>query len=445
MKYVIIGGDAAGMSAAMQIYRLDADARITVLERGQNFSYAQCGLPYWIGGIIAEEQNLIVRSGQTYRKKYQIDARNDHEVLEVDCRNRVVSGMELKTKTPFSISYDRLLIASGASPVVPQWEGVNLGNVHTLKTIPDGRQIISSLKQTGKKVAIIGGGSLGLEMAENFRKLGKNVFLIERGTHVCKIFDADMAKYIHKEAEKHGVTLYTEENVTALIGTGGKVTAVQTNRALRPADFVLISAGVRPNTDFLHGTPVQTAENGAILVDRYMKTNVNDVFAAGDCALQHHRLKKRLVYYPLGTNANKQGRLAGKNMAGQQRPYAGIVGTSILKFFDLILARTGFSEKEAKEENISVGTAKIAATDHAAYYPDAKDLILKIVYEKSSGRLLGAQAIGKQGADKRIDVIAAALFQGLTVKDLEDLDLGYAPPYNSVWDPIQQAARRSFR
>jgi NADPH-dependent 2,4-dienoyl-CoA reductase/sulfur reductase-like enzyme len=434
MKYVIIGGDAAGMSAAMQIVRADQEAEVTTLEMGDIYSYAQCGLPYVVGGVIDSFDSLIARDIDTFRQKYGIDARINHEVTSVDVKNQIVSG------DGFQIEYDKLLIATGASPVVPPWDGVGLNGVHTVKTIPDTKAILAHLAEVSR-VVVVGGGYIGLEMAENFVELGKNVTMIERNPRLAGIFDKELSKKIHQEAEKHGITLRFEESVEALEGDD-HVQRVVTNKGVIDADLVVIAIGVKPNTRFLNGTGLHLFGNGAIKVNTFMKTNVENIWAAGDCATQYHRVKERDDYIPLGTHANKQGRLAGRSMVGNPRPFQGIVGTSVIKFFNLTLARTGLSEREIEQEGYPYRTITASLPHIAGYYPDPKKMEIRLSYHTDTEQILGGQIIGEAGVDKRIDVLATALYHRMRVSELEDLDLAYAPPYNGVWDPLQQVARR---
>ncbi|OZM56770.1 CoA-disulfide reductase [Lottiidibacillus patelloidae] len=441
MKYVIIGGDAAGMSAAMQIVRNVENAKVTTLEMGDTYSYAQCGLPYAISGRIPKLDSLIARTRDTFEEKYGIDARIFHKVEHVDEKAKLVSGTNLKTNETFSVPYDKLLVATGARPLVPDWDGVNLKGVHTLKTIADAKAIMESATDA-KNVTVIGGGYIGLEMAEAFHELGKDVRIIQRGAQLANTFDLDMAEHINDEAEKQGIAVHLEESVTALNGNG-VVTEVITDKTSYETDLVLIAIGVIPNTELLDGTGVHKGVKGAIQVNRYMETNVKDIYAAGDCATQYHRVKEKDDFSPLGTHANKQGRLAGLNMIKKTRPFQGMVGTAILKFCDLSLGRTGLTENEAKELNLPYETTILTSTNIAGYYPGKEKLHVKLLYRSDTKQLLGGQFVGIAGVAKRTDVIATALFHRMKIDELEDLDLSYAPPFNSVWDPVQQGARRS--
>ncbi|WLD93181.1 FAD-dependent oxidoreductase [Alkalihalobacillus sp. AL-G] len=442
MRYVIIGGDAAGMSAAMQIVRNEPNAQITTLEKGGIYSYGQCGLPYVISGVIPEAEDLIARDVETFRSKYGIDAKTYHRVQSVDTEKKTVSGTNTRSGDAFTYEYDRLLVATGVRPVMPDWNGRDLSGIHMLKTIPDAKAIMGDLDHDVEQVTIIGGGYIGLEMAECFIHAGKKVRLIERNEQVAKIFDPDMAAYIHDEAEKYEIELCFKEQVEGFEGND-RVEYVVTDQQKYATDLVLIAVGVTPNTDFLKDTPILVNERGVVVVNTYMQTNVVDVYAAGDCATHYHRVKQTNDHIPLGTTANKQGRIAGQNMINRAKTFQGIVGTSVLKFMDLTLGRTGLSEREAKELNLPYDTVKIKSKDIAGYYPGAEKLHVKLLYNTENQRVLGGQFIGKHGVDKRVDVLAMALFHEMTIPDLEDLDLSYAPPYNGVWDPIQQAARRA--
>ncbi|MFT4415610.1 CoA-disulfide reductase [Fredinandcohnia humi] len=444
MKFVIIGGDAAGMSAAMQIVRNSSGNSIIVLEKGGIYSYGQCGLPYVVGGKIESTDKVIARTQEEFQQKYGIDARVFHEVKSIDIKNKVVSGIIHNTGEGFDESYDRLLVATGASPIVPKWEGVSLPGIFTLKTIPDTEEILDFLYKGVRdvqSVVVIGGGYIGLEMAENFAELGKDVTIVERNEQLAGIFDNEMSELIHQEAKKHNVKLRMGESVEGFIGNQF-VEYIKTDKGEIKADIVLVATGIRPNTSFLDGTGIVLGVNNAIRVNAYMQTNIEDVYAAGDCATQYHRVKERDDHIPLGTHANKQGRIAGLNMVNIPATFKGVVGTSIIKFFDLSLGRTGLSEKEASALNFPTATVFIESKDIAGYYPNDKKLTVKLVYHKETQKLLGGQVIGENGVDKRIDVLSTALYHSMTVDELLDLDLAYAPPYNGVWDPIQQAARR---
>lgn len=442
MDYVIIGGVAAGMSAAMEIFRTDENAKITVLERGEDYSYGQCGLPYTISGVVPSFDDLRARSVKTFRDKYNIDARTHENVESIDFNNQIVHGVSTTTNEKFNINYDKLLIATGSSPIFPNWQGSELEGIHTMGTITDTKRLLNDLTKNIQNITIIGGGYIGLEAAENFIEIGKKVTLIQRGPQIAKIFDEDMAEIIRQKAKEKGIKVILNEEVKEFKGNK-RVEEVITDEQSYKTDLVLLSIGVKPNTEFLKNTDIHLIDKGAIIVDAYQQTNIKNVYAAGDCATNYHRIKKIDDHIPLGTTANKQGRIAGANMAEHALTFKGIVGTSIIKFFDLTLGKTGISEREAKSLNIPYELQISEAGTHAGYYPGSDKMDLKIIYHKETKELLGGQIIGASGVDKRIDVLATALFNKMTINELTDLDLAYAPPYNRVWDPIQQMARKS--
>ncbi|WP_163972003.1 CoA-disulfide reductase [Oceanobacillus halotolerans] len=444
MRYVIIGGVAAGMSAAMEIIRTDGKADVTVLERGEDYSYGQCGLPYVIDGVIPSIDKVIARSVDTFREKYNIDAKVNTVVTQVDGEDQVVYGIHTETAEEFQLSYDRLLMATGSDPIVPYWEGIHLEGIHTLKTLTDTKGILKDIGDDIKHVTIVGGGYIGLEMAESFRTLKKEVSLIQRGDQLAPIFDKDMASHIHEEATKHGIDLKLGESVEGFSGKK-RVEKVLTDKSSYETDLVLLAIGVRPNTGFLKDTGIHMNGQGAIHVNAYMETSISNIYAAGDCATHYHIIKQLDDHIPLGTTSNKQGRIAGANMAGNPLSFKGVVGTSIVKFFDLTLGRTGLTEEEAKHLNFPYDVQTAKANSHAGYYPGGKTLHLKLVYHQETKQLVGGQVIGKKGVDKRIDVLATALYNEMTIHELLDLDLAYAPPYNGVWDPIQQMTRKVKR
>ncbi|CAM4005422.1 CoA-disulfide reductase [Lederbergia lenta] len=441
MKYIIIGGDAAGMSAAMEIIRNDKDAEILTLEKGGVYSYGQCGLPYTISGIIPSTDALIARSVDTFRNKYGIDAMIYHEVNKLDPEKKVVHATNVLTEEKFKYEYDKLLVATGASPHIPDWKGIDLKHVHSLKTIPDAHKIMNDMGKDINDITIVGGGYIGLEMAESFKMMDKHVRIIQRGKHLANIFDEDMALLIHEEASKQGIEVVINENVLAINGEQ-IVESIQTDCNVYKTDLVLIATGITPNTNFLKDTGIIFNAKNAIQVNRHMETSIKDIYAAGDCAVHYHIVKEKDDYIPLGTTANKQGRIAGFNMVGVQRPFSGITGSSIIKFMNVSLGKTGLSEKEAQSLNLPYEMIKLETNNIAGYYPGGKSILIKLIYRNDNHQLLGGQVIGEEGVDKRIDVLSTALFNRMTMRDLEDLDLCYAPPYNSTWDPIQQAARR---
>ncbi len=445
-RFVIIGADAAGMSAASEARRLDPDVEIVAYDRGGFASYSQCGLPYLVGGVVADRQGLIARTVAAFAAR-GITVHLHHDVTAIDPVRRVIQVRNLQRETDSAQPYDRLLIATGAVPVTPRVPGLGLTGVFGLDVMEDAIALQDYLRTyQPRRAVIVGGGYIGLEMAENLVRLGLQVRLIQRGEQLFPSVDMNMAPPLRQELERHGVDLRLCDSVLeACEGDHGRVVDVDTNAGAVPTDLVLLATGVRPNTELALGAGIRCGPTGAIAVDDHLRTSVPDIFAAGDCAEHWHRLLARPAWVPLGTTANKQGRIAGRNAAGGDVAFAGIVGTAITRLFDLEVGRTGLSEREAGDAGLACVTTTLDSTDHAGYLPDARPLTLKVVAERDTGRLLGGQAVGRSGVDKRIDVLAVALYAGLTIEDLPRLDLAYAPPFNSVWDPVQAAATALLR
>ncbi len=445
-RFVIIGADAAGMSAASEARRVDPDLEIIAYDRGDFASYSQCGLPYLIGGLVEDRQQLIARTVDEFAQR-GITVRLGHEVVAVDPSRKAIRVRNLARGEEFEQRYDRLLIATGAAPVRLPIPGLYLDGVFHLDVMEDAIAIQHYLRMHRPKHAVIvGGGYIGLEMAENLVRLGLTVHVVQRNQQLFPSVDVEIATSLSGELERHGVDISLRDGVVeACEGHGGRVVDVHTNRGEVPADLVVVATGVRPAVALAVEAGIAVGVTGAIAVDRQLRTSVPDIFAAGDCAEHWHRLLQRPTWLPLGTTANKQGRVAGRNAAGGDAAFTGIVGTAITRVFDLQVARTGLTEREAAAAGLAAHAMVIRSTDHAGYLPDAQELIVKVVAEVGSGRLLGGQAVGRAGADKRIDVLATALYADLTLDDVTQLDLAYAPPFNSVWDPVQVAATALLR
>jgi CoA-dependent NAD(P)H sulfur oxidoreductase len=449
-RLLIIGADAAGMSAAAEARRFDKDLQIVAFDRGGAASYSQCGLPYLVGGVVADTSRLIARTVEEFAAQ-DITVHLGHDATAIDPARGVVrvrkppNGPE--RDEPYE-PYDRLVIATGASPMQPlAVPGIDLEGVFVLDVLEDALALQTYLQRHSPRHAVIvGGGYIGLEMAENLVRLGLSVRLIQRGEHLFPSLDMDMALPLAQELERHGVDLSLCDSVLeACAGAHGRVTDVHTNAGELPADLVLLATGVSPNVALTRTAGIVCGPTGAIAVDGRQRTNVPGIFAAGDCAEHWHRLLGRPAWMPLGTTANKQGRIAGRNAAGGDVTFGGIVGTAITRLFNLEIGRTGLSEREAHAGGIACQSTALNSTDHAGYLPDAQPLTVKLVVEAGTGRLVGAQAVGRAGVAKRIDVFATALYAGLTLEDLPRLDLAYAPPFNSVWDPLQVAATALLR
>lgn len=446
MRLVIIGGDAAGMSAASKVRREDAEREIVVFERSPHTSYSACGLPYFIAGMVEKAESLIARTPEKFREKYRIDARIRHEVLAVEPEVRRVRVCNLESRQEWWEPYDQLLIATGAVPYCPALPGAGARGIYGLSTLESGiriRRVVDEEKP--RRAVIVGGGYIGLEMAEALILRGLEVALVQRGSQVMGTLDPDMGGLVSQALREVGVTLYLEEELTGFETTAGRVRAVQTDRRHLPADIVILGMGVRPNSDLARQAGIPLGVKEAIRVNARMQTGVEGVWAAGDCAESFHLVSRRPFYVALGTVANKQGTVAGINLAGGVATFPGVVGTAVTKVCKYEVARTGLQEKELRDLGLDFAAAVIESRTRAGYYPGAGKITVKVLAEKGGGRLLGGQIVGVEGAAKRIDVLATALTAGLTAQQVVDLDLSYAPPYSPVWDPVQTAARQVLK
>lgn len=441
-RIVIVGGDAAGMSAASKVRREQPKRDILVLEKTAFTSYSACGMPYFLGGMFDDFKQLIARSPETFRKKYAIDVRTHHEVIAVDPNNQRVTirtGQNREIQEP----YDQLLIATGARPFCPEVPNAHAAGVFGLSTLASGLRVHEFMTTRRLQSAVVvGGGYIGLEMAEALVRQKLDVSLVQRSSEVMGTLDPDMGKLVSEALRDIGVTLYLEEQLEAFEERDGDVTAVVTNRRTLPADLVILGMGVKPNAGLAAEANISLGVKGAIKVDSRMRTATENIWAAGDCATTVHRLTGQPIYIALGTVANKQGVVAGTNLSGGDARFPGVVGTAVSKICEVEVARTGLQEKELRELGIDYATAMIKTKTRAGYFPGSGSINVKMIGEKNSGRLLGAQIVGMEGAAKRVDIVATALTAGMTVMDLIDLDLSYAPPFSPVWDPVQTAARQ---
>jgi NADPH-dependent 2,4-dienoyl-CoA reductase/sulfur reductase-like enzyme/rhodanese-related sulfurtransferase len=438
-KHLIIGGVAAGMSAAARLRRLDETAEIIVLERGGYVSYANCGLPYYVGNEIRERDDLLLQTPESFKRRFNVDVRIDSEAIVIHPDKKTVTVKNLLSEEQYEESYDTLLLAPGGSPIRPAIPGIDNPAVKTLWTIPDTDEIKATVDGgTVKKAVVVGGGFIGLEMAENLRLRGIEVELVEMAPQVMNVIDPEMAAIVQRELRKNGVKLHLNKTVTGFepLSGGGVISRLESGDCLE-SDMVLLSIGVKPNTGFIANSGIQLGARGHIIVDSYLRTNVPDIFAAGDAieVVNPFTMKKTAV--PLAGPANKQGRIAADNIHGETRQsYNGTMGTAIAKVFDLAVGVTGATEKFCKAEAISYQSVITHSNHHAGYYPGATMLSFKLIFCPESRRVLGAQAIGREGVDKRIDVIATAIKGRMTVDDLTEIEHAYAPPYSSAKDPV---------
>ncbi len=442
---LIIGGNAAGLSAASRAKRIDPRLKVTVLEKGPYISYSTCGIPYYFAKMVTAE-DLISYTPESFEKERDIKVHNHTRVDEIVPSRKRVIGTRTDTGERVEFSYERLLISTGVKPKLPEIPGTDLANVFTIIDLQDAIRINEALAKA-ECVAILGAGYVGLEVAECLHSLGKKVHIFEREPQVLPSIDRDMSQIIEYELQRFGVKLSVGSKVLALVGHEGRVNGVKAAAGLgiEPADMVLLDAGVVPNVDLAREAGVQTGVTGAISVNSHMETNVPGVFAAGNCAETWCSIRRRPVLQYIGTVAAKQGRVAGENMAVRRTSFMGAIGTTVLKVFDLAVARTGLSLQEAAEESLPVVSARIEALDRAAYNPAARTIWVKLIAERESRKLIGAQVVGYGDASKRIDVAAAAITAGMRVDELAQLDLAYSPPYSNLWDPLLIAAQAVLR
>jgi NADPH-dependent 2,4-dienoyl-CoA reductase/sulfur reductase-like enzyme len=442
-RLVVIGGDAAGMSAASQARRMRPDLKIAVFERGPYTSYGACGMPYYVEGLVQDIDDLVARTPEVFRQKYDIDARVFHEVEQIDLNRHAVRVRNLKEDKTFWEEFDQLLIATGASPIRPKLPGIDAQGVFSLSLLPDGVAIRRAAEaKSARRAVVVGGGYIGLEMAEALLAKGLEVSLVELLPQVMSTLDQDMAELVADTLRAMGVTLYLGEGVESFEVSGDRVSGVKTSKRLLPADLVILGIGIRPNVALAKEAGVPLGKTGAILVDDRMRTEIPDVWAAGDCVESTHLVSGGKVFIALGTVANKQGRVAGINLGGGDARFPGVVGTAITKVGETEVARTGLSAREVETLRLDHVTAFVKARTRAKYYPGGGSAAIKVVAERSTGRFLGGQIVGPPGAGKRIDIFATALHAGMRVPEMLYLDLAYAPPVSPAWDPVLIALRQ---
>jgi NADPH-dependent 2,4-dienoyl-CoA reductase/sulfur reductase-like enzyme len=445
VKIVIIGGNAAGLTAASRAKRIDPRLDVTVLEQGPHISYSTCGIPYYLAKTVGQT-DLISYTPETFEKERGIKVHNRTRADEIFPSRKVVKTTRTDSGEQGDFSYERLLVATGVRPKIPNIPGTELKNVFTLVNLEDAIRINDALQHVAQ-VAIIGGGYVGLEMAECLHALGKTVHLYERESHVMPGMDPDMAQIIEYELRRFGIRVSVGAKVLALVGSDSRVIGIKAASGLGidPADMVLLDTGVVPNVDLAAAAGIQIGLTGAISVDNYMETNLPGIFAAGNCAETFCAIRRRPVLNYIGTVAAKQGRVAGENMATGRSKFLGAIGTTVLKVFDLAVARTGLSSQDAADESIPVVSARVEAWDRAAYYPTARKMWVKLVADRESRKVIGAQAAGYSDVSKPVDVAAATITSGMRVDELAQLDLAYSPPYGNLWNPLLIAAQAVLR
>ncbi|MBQ8685389.1 MAG: CoA-disulfide reductase [Clostridia bacterium] len=439
MKIVIVGGVAGGATAAARIRRLDESAEIIVFERSGYISYANCGLPYYIGGVIKDEGDLTLQTPESFYRRFKIVAKVHHEVTDIDAHDKTVSVTDLKTGKRFTESYDKLVLSPGAKPILPDFYTEN-ERTFTLRTVEDTLKIHAFVEEKQPKTAVvIGGGFIGLETAENLAERGVKTTIIQRGDHLLPTVDCDMASFIHANFRHHGVRLLLNANTNKMGIIGEKVSLDLAGEKQLNADMVVLSIGVSPENTLAKKAGLELGVKGAIKVNAKMETSIADIYAVGDAVQVKHFITEQDAVISLAGPANKQGRIVADNVCGLNSEYKGSQGSSVIKLFDMTVATTGINEAQAKANGYAYEKIILTQSSHAGYYPNATAMTVKLIFEKGTYKILGAQIVGYDGVDKRIDVIATAIRAGMTADELKDLDLAYAPPYSSAKDPVNMA------
>lgn len=439
MKVVIIGGVAGGATAAARLRRLDESAEIVVLERGGYVSYANCGLPYYLGGVIRDRAKLLLQTPESFRRRFNVDVRVHNEAVAILREQKQVRVRRAEDGGEYLESYDKLIYAPGAKAVRPPFVGQS-ARVFTLRTVEDTFAVDDFLRERRpRRALVVGGGFIGLETAENLAERGISVTLVQLEDQVMPPFDYDMACILHAKLREKGIDLRLRSRVTSLRDEGEGVRADIEGGAAVSADFALVAVGVAPETELAAAAGLELGLRGAVVVDEHMRTSDPDIYAVGDAAQVKNAVTGQLALVPLAGPANRQGRVAADNVAGIAGVYRGAQGSSVMKLFELTAASTGLSVRAARAAGFAADSVLLFSPDHATYYPGAKNMTLKVVYDRTDGRILGAQAVGFGGTEKRMDVLATAVRAGLTADDLTALDLCYAPPYSSAKDPVNMA------
>jgi NADPH-dependent 2,4-dienoyl-CoA reductase/sulfur reductase-like enzyme len=438
-RLVVIGGDAGGMAAASGARRARPDLEIVVFEKGVRTSYAACGIPYHVSGEVDDVESLVARAPEVFRAKQDIDVRLRHEAVAFDVDTRTVEVRDLDADTTFTLGFDQLMIGTGARPITPPWTGIGQPGVHLVHTLAHASAIAeaaSSLQD--RRVAVVGGGYIGIEMAEAFVERGAQVTIYDMAPQLLRNLDPDMAALVADAAEGYGIELRLDHNVVDV--EPGRVVGEQGSDT---ADLIVLGLGVTPNGELAAAAGLTTGIRGAISVDDHQRTSAEGIYAAGDCCESMHRVTGRPTWIALGTVANKAARVAGINLGGGDARFPGVLGTAITRLFDTEIARTGLTEAEAREAGFDPVGTTVRSSTRAHYFPGNGPVHVKLVHDRATRRLLGGQIVGAPGAGKRIDTLATALWGEMLVDDLVYLDLAYAPPFSPVWDPVNTVARRA--
>lgn len=440
MKIVIVGGVAGGATAAARLRRLDEHAEIIVFERSGFISYANCGLPYYIGDVITDSDLLTLQTPESFLSRFRVSMKVHHEVTSLHPERHAVSVKNLETGEEFEETYDKLILSPGAKPTQPKLPGTDIDKLFTLRTVEDTLRIKTYIEKNQPKSAVLaGGGFIGLELAENLRELGMEVTIVQRPKQLMNPFDSDMAAFLHNEMRKHGVKLALGHTVEGFQETTDGVRVLLKEEKPLCADMVVLAIGVTPDTKLAKDAGLELGIKDSILVNAHMQTSAPDIYAVGDAVQIKHSVTGQDTLISLAGPANKQGRIAAEHICGKNSSYPGSQGSSVIKVFDMTAAVTGVNETNARKAGLAVDKVILSPMSHAGYYPGGKVMTMKVVFEKETYRILGAQIVGYEGVDKRIDVLATAIHAGMKASDLAELDLAYAPPYSSAKDPVNLA------
>ena len=436
MKVLIIGGVAAGTKVAAKLKRENRGCEVTILTKSKDISYAGCGLPYYIGKVIPDLSQLIVNTPENFSKLTGVSVLTEVEVTKVNPTERTVDALNLNTLETLKYEYDKLVIASGAEAIKPLIDGIGLEKVFILRT-PDDADALRNAIESGeiKRAVVVGGGYIGLEIAENLSSQGVKITVIDMAKHILPGFDDEFTEYVENHLADQGIITFTETKLEAILGEG-KVEKIQTNKRTFKADAVILSVGIRANTAFLEGSDIELMPNKTIKVNEFLQTNIEDIYAVGDCATVTNRLTKEPVWSPMGSTANIAGRIAAKNINGTKLAYPGVLGTAVAKLPELNVGRTGLTEVAAKDAGYNAISVVAVVDDKAHYYPDASPFIIKMIADIETKQLLGLQLLGKGAVDKMVDIVVTAITMGATLHDIENMDLAYAPPFSTAIHPF---------
>ncbi|WP_170074745.1 FAD-dependent oxidoreductase [Paraclostridium dentum] len=440
MNVLVIGGVAAGTKTAAKLKRENRDFNVTLITKGENISYAGCGLPYYVGGVIEDKSDLIVNTPKSFSELTQVEVKTSVEALEIDRDKKIVKAFDIQNKEEIIFNYDKLVIATGADPIKPPIEGIDLEGVYYMRT-PDDAIAVRAVVETNnvKRAVVVGGGFIGLEVAENLHEMGVKTTLVEAMDHIMPGFDDEVSSYVENELIENGIMVLTGERLISIEGDE-KVSKVRTDKRAMKADMIVMSVGIRANSNIAETCGLELEANKTIKVNEYMQTNDENIYAVGDCVTVKNILSGKPAWSPMGSSANKEGRCLAKTLAGKKTEFNGVLGTGIVKLLNLNAARTGLTEKEALNLGYNVESVLVPIDDKAHYYPDSKMIIIKLISDKDNKKVLGAQVFGEGNVDKHIDVISTAITFNATINDLQNLDLAYAPPFSTAIHPVGHAA-----